>query len=59
MIIREDILAGLTMEPITKIIKEQGQQDINILEAELVEQAAKIKITKDMVENGHNYGFLV
>ena len=42
MTIRQDILAELTMKPITKIIGEPGQEDQNILEAELTEWVAKI-----------------
>ena len=37
------------MDPITKIVKESGQGDLNILEAELAEGAAKIKTTEDMI----------
>ena len=59
MTIREDILAELTVDPITKIIGEAGQGDLNILEAELTEQAAKIKTTEDMTEQGCKYGFLI
>ena len=59
MTIREDILAELTAEPIIKIIGKPGQGDINILEAELAEQAAKIKTTEDLIESGRKYGFLV
>ena len=58
MNIQEDILAELTAESITKLIGEPGQGDINILKAELAEQAAKIKATKDLVGKGCNYGFL-
>ena len=43
MTVREDILVELTMVPITKIIWESGQGDLNILEAE-------IKTPGDMVE---------
>ena len=59
MTIREDIIAKLTAEPITKIICEQGHRDINILEAELAECVAKIKTTEDMVDKGCKHGFLV
>ena len=44
---KEDILAELTTEQITTIIGELGQGNINIIEAELAEQAAKIKTRKD------------
>ena len=37
MIIQVNILAELTMEPITKIIGEPGQGDLNVLKAELME----------------------
>ena len=56
MTVREDILVELTMDPITKIIGELGQGDLNILEVELSEQATKIKTTEDVVEQGHLYG---
>ena len=59
MTFQEDILAELTAEQITKIIGEVGQGDINILEAVLAEQAAKIKFTEDMVDKEHKHGFLV
>ena len=59
MIIQEDILAELTSEPIAKIIGEVEHRDINILEAELTEWAAKIKTTEDMVNEGCKYEFLV
>ena len=52
MTIWEDILAELTAELSMKIIAEPGQGDINILEAELTEQAAKIKTTVDLVDEG-------
>ena len=47
MTIQEDILAELIVEPVTKIIIELEQGEINILEAELAEQVAKIKTTED------------
>ena len=59
MTIREDILSELTADPITKIIGEPEQGDLNVLEAELTEWAAKIKTTMDMIEQGRNYGFLI
>ena len=59
MHVQEDILVELTAEPITKIIGELGQGDINILEAELPEQVAKIKTTEDSVKKGRKYGFFV
>ena len=55
MTIQEDILAELTAEPITKIIGEPGQGDINILEAKLTEQVAKIKTMEDLVKKGRKY----
>ena len=59
MAIREDILLELTMEPSTKIIGEIRQGDLNILEAKLREQVAKIKTTEDMVEQESKYNFLI
>ena len=58
MMVRKDILAELTAESSTKIIGETGQGDLNILEAEITEWAAKIKTTEDMVEQGCKYSFL-
>ena len=46
MTVHEDILAELTIEPITEIIGEPGQGDLNIVEAELMECVAKIKTTE-------------
>ena len=59
MTIQEDILAELVAEPITKIIGEPGQGDINILEVELAEWVAKIKTTEDLIKKGRKHGFLV
>ena len=59
MTVKEDILAELTARPIIKINGELGQQDINILEAELAEWAAKIKTTEDLLDKRHKYGFLI
>ena len=50
MAIRKDILVELIAGPITKIILELGQGDINIFEAELAKLVAKIKNTENMVE---------
>ena len=50
MMVREDILAKLTANPVTKIIGEPRQGDINVLEQELAEKAAKIKTMEDVVE---------
>ena len=47
MTIQEDILAELTVEPITKIIGELGQGHTKILEAELTEQVANFTTTED------------
>ena len=58
MIIREDMVE-LTMDPSTKINWESVQGDLNVLEAELTEWAAKIKTTEDIIEQGHKYGFLI
>ena len=43
----------------TKIIGEPRQGDINLLEQELAEKAAKIKTTAEVVEKGKKFGFLV
>ena len=59
MTIREDIMAELMANLITKITGEPGQEVLNVLEAVLGEQAAKIKTTEDMIEQGHKYGFLI
>ena len=50
MLVREDILAKLTADPVTKIIGESGQGGTNTLEQELAEKVAKIKTTEDVVE---------
>ena len=57
MMVREDILADLTTEPVTKIMGKPGQGDINLLEQELAEEAAEIKTTVDVVEKGKKFGF--
>ena len=54
MTVWEDILEELTAEPITKIIGEPGKGDINILEAELAERAAKMKTIEDLIEKLEN-----
>ena len=59
MTVQEYILAELTAEPITKIVGEPGQGDINKLESELAKQAAKIKTAKDIIEKGHKHEFLI
>ena len=59
MTVREHILAELTTKPITKIVRELGQGVINILEAEVTKQVAKIKATEHMVEQGCKYSFLI
>ena len=46
-------------DPITKIVGESGQGDVNTLEQELAEKAANIKNTKNVVEKGCKVGFLV
>ena len=46
------MMAALMANPITKIIGEPDQGDINTLESELAAKAAKIKTTEDMVEKG-------
>ena len=58
MTVQEDILAKLMAGLITKTIEEPGQVDINTLEQELAEKAAK-KIAEDMVEKGCKHWFLV
>ena len=52
MTVREGILTELTTEFVTKIHGEPGQWDINLLEQELAEKAAKIKTTEDILEKG-------
>ena len=59
MTVREDILAKLMANPMTKIIAEPGQGDINTLKQELAEKLAKIKATEDVVERGREFGLLV
>ena len=59
MTVWEDILAELKAEPITKIIEELGQKDINILEAKLTEWVAKIKTTEDLIKKRRKYEFLI
>ena len=59
MTIREDVLVELTIEPMTKIIGEPGQGDLNILEEEITEWVTTIKTKEDMVEQGLKYGFLI
>ena len=58
MKVREDILVKLMADPITKIIEEPGQGDINKLQQDLAEKAAKMKTTEDMVEKGRKFDFL-
>ena len=57
MTVQEDILAELTADPIKKITVEPGKGDINILEAELAEQVAKLKTTEDIVKKDENMVF--
>ena len=59
MTVREDILAKLTANLVTKIIGEPGQCNINTLEQEPAEKMAKIKTTEDVVEKGKKCHFLV
>ena len=59
MTVREDILAELTTDPITKIIGELGHGNRIILKAEPTEWVAKIKTTEDMNEKGCEYRFLI
>ena len=54
MVVREDILIKLMSNPITKIIGEPSQGNINTLKQELAEKAAKIKVKK-----GRKFVFLV
>ena len=46
MMVREDILAKLTADPITKIIGEPGHGDVNTLEQELAKKSQKLKLQK-------------
>ena len=57
MTIREDILAKLTAEPVTKINGEPRQCNINLLEQELAEKTTKIKITEDVRERNEIWVF--
>ena len=59
MMAREDVLAKLTANLVIKIIGEPRQEDINLLEQELAEKAAKIKTTEDVVKKGKKFGFSV
>ena len=59
MMVREYILAKLSADPITKIMREPGQGNIDILEQELAEKVAKIKTTEDVVGKGKKFIFLV
>ena len=59
MMVREDIIAELTANPIMKIDVETTQRDIDNLKNELAKHAAKIKTTKDIVEQSKKYGFLI
>ena len=43
----------------TKIIVEPGHEDIKTLDSELTEKAAKIIMTKDMIEKECKYCFLI
>ena len=46
MTVREDILARLTAELVTKINGEPRQGDIDLLKQELAEKAPKLKLQK-------------
>ena len=59
MMIREDILAKLTAEQVTKIHGESRQGDISLKEQELAEKAVKITTTEDMVEKRKKFRFLI
>ena len=59
MLVKEDIVAKLIVKPVTKIIGEPTQDDINQMETELTEKAFKIKTTEYIVEQCKKYGFLV
>ena len=48
MMVRED-MAKLTTEPVTN--GEPGKGDVNLLEKELAEKAAKIKTTQDVAHH--------
>ena len=58
MMMREDILAELMADPMTKVIEETGQGDIITLKQELAEKVAKIKTT-DVAEKRRKFVFLV
>ena len=59
MIMHEDIIAEITVGPITKNNREMTQSGINLLESELAEYTAKIKTMKDIIEQGKKFGFLI
>ena len=59
MTVHEDILSELMAGPITKIVGEPTQIDIDLLEEELMECMAKIKTTEDIIAQGKKYGFLI
>ena len=59
IIICEDILDDLSVETITRIIREPCHGDINKLASEFVTNATKIKTSDDMVEKGQKYSLLV
>ena len=59
MMVTEDILAKLTANLVMKMIGKPRQGDINTLEQELAEKAAKIKTTEDVVGKGRKFGLLV
>ena len=59
MTVREEILAELTAEMVTKIDEEPRQGNIILLEQELAEKAAKINITEDVIKKGKKFCFLV
>ena len=57
MTVREDVLTELTTETVTNIHGEPGKGDINLLEQQLAEKAAKIKTTEDVVEKRKTFRF--
>ena len=55
----EDIITKLMAEPVTKIVGEPTQSEINLLENKLSEHASKIKMSEDIVKQSKKYGFLI
>ena len=59
MIVHEDIMAVFTAESVMKIVGEPMQSNIDLHKEVLVECAAKIKITNEIITQGKKYRFLI